>query len=394
VKLSICCSSRGAGLAARIGARLERNLGVETLLVQEDEVPVSETWEEGTGADAVLVLLDGLTAPPPLDARAWAGLIEHAGEPPVAFAKLEDCAYPKLLERRRFFATADVERGVERWVVSLLEPLPGLSPEPHDAPFPEEWWIELADQPGLAITGDAGAAHAFAARAAGHFQTVLWIGGEGRDQAAVRAELEHRRRPGRSLIVLAHVARPLALEPDGNSVLQVTGTPEPGGDSPLGACYAPGFPGWLAREMGAALDGAHLLDKKEDLYRLSTRPAPTEAERARHFTIVERHFRSVKKKPKPCRALLGEVAGALGYGFVHEWEAAAKLAKRAANLLREDGRRREAARLYNRLLVEADERGDGETAGEARHELSWLTEDSEAPVADTIAGRQMTFDLA
>ena len=47
-------------------------------------------------------------------------------------------------------------------------------------------------------------------------------------------------------------------------------------------------------------------------------------------------------------------------------------------------RRREAARLYNRLLVEADERGDGETAGEARHELSWLTEDSEAPVADTI----------
>lgn len=392
--LSICCSSRGSGLAARIAARLDRNLGVQTLLVQEDEVPVSETWEEGAASDAVLVLLDGVSAPKPLDVRVWKGLTEQTGAPPVAFVRLEECAYPKLLERRRFFSAGDAERSVERWVVSLMDALPGITPEPHDAPFPEEWWIELADQPGMAITSDADAAHAFAARVAGHFQSVLWIGGEDREPAVVRAELEYRRQAGRSLIVLAHLAKPLMLEPDSNSVLQVTGTPEPDGESPLGACYGPVFPGWLAREMGVSFDGAYLLDEKKDLYRLARRPVPSDAARARHFEIVEKQFRSVKKKPRPCRTILGEVTGALNFGFAQEWEKAARLAKRAANLLREDGRRREAARMYNWLLVEAEERGDSETAGEARHELSWLTEDSDAPSADTISGQQMTFDLA
>jgi hypothetical protein len=380
-------------LAGRIAARLERNLGVQTLLVHEDEVPVSETWEEGTGSDAVLVLLDSVSAPKPLDVRAWKGLTEHAGAPPVAFVRLEECAYPKLLERRRFFAGGDAERSVERWVVSLMDALPGITIEPHDAPFPEEWWIELADQPGMAITADVGAAHAFAARAAGHFQSVLWIGGEGREAAVIRAELEYRRKTGRSLIILAHLAKPLVLDPDSNSVLQVTGTPAPGGESALGACYGPIFPGWLAREMGVSFDGAYLLDEKKDLYRLAGRPVPTDAEKARHFEIVEKQIRGVKKKPKQCRTILGEVAGALDYGFAQEWDKAARLAKRAANLLREDGRRRESARLYNRLLVEAEERGDEETAAEAKHELSWLTEDSEAPAADTIAGQQMSFDL-
>ena len=121
VRLSICCSSRAAAIAARLARRLERNLGIRTLLVEEDSAPVWETWEEGAAADAVLILLDGVSAPEPLRLQEWKGLVDHDGDPPIAFARLEECAYPKLLERRIFFPADDgpaLDRAVERWLAA------------------------------------------------------------------------------------------------------------------------------------------------------------------------------------------------------------------------------------------------------------------------------------
>lgn len=49
------------------------------------------------------------------------------------------------------------------------------------------------------------------------------------------------------------------------------------------------------------------------------------------YEIVERQFRSVKKKLLPCRTILGEVTEALAFGSAQERENAAGLAKHAAH---------------------------------------------------------------
>ena len=62
-------------------------------------------------------------------------------------------------------------------------------------------------------------------------------------------------------------------------------------------------------------------------------------------------------------------------------------------LLLQDGRRREGIRLLHRLLVEAEDHRDSETAADARHELSWLTDEDEPARAGTTGGEQLVFDL-
>lgn len=396
MRLSICGSSRAAALAERLALRLERNLGVETLMVQEDAAPVCETWEEGAAADAVLVLLDGLSAPLPLRREAWKGLIDHDGDPPLAFARLEDCAYPKLLERGRFFFPAEqtrMERSVERWVTGLLPARTGISTAAINAEIPEDWWPELVDLPSSIVTPDAATAQAFAHQAAAHFQGVVWIGCAGREPALIRAEVAYRAAEGRMLVVLAHIGKPLSKPDDRHSYVQVQGPlPASDGDAALGACYSPVFPGWLALELGGDLSQAVLLDTDSGLYRLPTAPGSNDEMRTRHLEAVHRYFQSWKQKPERCQMLLSEVPAALDYGFARHWTLSTELCRRAAFLLLAEGRRREAIRMFHRLLLEAEEHGDTEVAAETRHELSWLTDDDE-PLRVPVRGQQLAFDL-
>lgn len=397
VRLSICCSSRAAAIAVRLARRLERNLGIGTLLVEEDSAPVWETWEEGAGADAVLILLDGLNAPAPLRLEAWKGLIGHEGDPPIAFARLEECAYPKLLERRIFFPADDspaLDRAAERWLTAKLPKYPGVTAAAISSTVPNEWWTALVDEPGQIVTADAAAAQAFAHRAAGHFQGVIWLGCAGREAAPIRAELEYRLRDGRMLAVLAHIDKPMKLPEGWHSYLQVVGAPPDAmGDSALGACHAPAFPGWFARELGADLTQAVLLDAAKDLFRMPQTPRTDAGSRQRHLEVLHRYFQSWKKKPEPCRELLAEVPAAIHHGFANDWTRGTELCRRAAFLLLQDGRRREGIRLLHRLLVEAEEHGDEEAAADARHELSWLTDEDGPMFAETTGGVQLALDL-
>jgi hypothetical protein len=397
VQLSICCSSRASGITTRIARRLERNLGIRTVLVEEDSVPVWETWEEGAAGDALLILLDGVCAPAPLRLQAWEGLIGHNGEPPIAFARLDECAYPKLLERRRFFPADDLtklERTLERWLAGKLPRRRGIAPAEVGATVPDEWWALLVDEPGRIVTPDPAAAQAFAHQAAGHFQAIVWIGCQGREAALIRAELEHKVGEGRVLVVLAHIEKPLTIPQGSHSFIQVLGAPlEIAGDAALGACYAPGFPGWFARELGGDLRQAVLLDAASGTYRVPQTPRSNDELRQRHFAAVHGYFQKWKENPDPCRELLAEVPAALLYGFARDWTRSSELCRRAAFLLLADGRRREGIRLLHRLLVEAEERGDTETAADARHELSWLTGDDEAARSGTNGGEQLTLEL-
>lgn len=369
-------------MAARLAERLERNLGTRTLLVQEDGAPVSETWEEGAAADAVLILLDGLSAPPPLRREAWAGLLAHNSAPPVAFIRTEDCAYPKLLERRPFFAAdSHLYRAVEAWATGLLPSLPGISLAPFSAPVSEDWWRVLVDEPGHLETDDPDAAQSFAYASRKHFQAVVWIGCAGREPALIRAELQWRAPSGRVLVVLAHLDKPIRLPASRLSIIQVIGpVPEGGGDSALGACYAPILPGDLAAELGADLTAAVPLDTTSKFLRLRNAPGCAPAMRQRHLEALQRRFQHWRQHPDRVLPLVAEVPAALAHGFEFDWPRASELCRRTAFLLLNAGRRREGIRLFHKLLVEAEERGDSVTAGEARHELSWLTSEDDQPL--------------
>lgn len=363
--------------------------------MEEDEVPVSETWEEGAAADAVLILLDAVSAPAPLRREAWTGLIDHAGDPPLAFARMEQCAYPKLLERRLFLPAEDLpvlERAVERWLTAKLPSQPGIVPTALAADVPADWWPSLVDEPGRITTPDVAAAQAFAQQAASHFQGIVWIGCAGREPALIRAELDHRTGEGRMLAVLAHIEKPLKPPEARHSYLQIVGAPpETGIANAIGACHAPAFPGWFARELGADLTQAILLDATNDLFRLPLVPSANAETRQLHLTILHRYFQSWKTEPEPCRSLLNEVPAAIQFGFKQDWLQATELCRRAAFLLLGDGRRREGIRLLHRLLVEAEDHGDAETAADARHELSWLTDEDEPARQGITGGEQLVL---
>ena len=389
MKLSIVCSSRAAALTRRLRERLQRNLGVETLVVEEDDAPIWETWEEGAANDALLIVLDGSNAPGPVRRESWDALLAHDGAPPAAFLRLEDCAYPPLLERRRFFGPAEIpvhERQIERWVAGLLPEFADVEPEPVNASFPEEWWEQLADRPGQAVTSDPDAAQAFAHAARRHFQGVIWLGAQERPAPIVKAELDYRLRGGRMLAVLAHVDKPLSLDESRHSIIQVRG-PVPAGeaDTLLGVCYGPVFPGWFAEKLGADTRGAILLDRKRGLYRMPVRPKAPDAARQAHLEALAAEFVHWKSDPARCRELLGEIAAALDHGFAKDWDRSHVLCRRAAFVLLGYGRRREGIRLLHRLLLAADERGDADTAADARHELSWLTDEDAPPAVDGAA---------
>ena len=221
MQLGICCSSRQRAFARALTDRLARNLGVTTLVVEDDEAAVCFTWEQASASDAVLLLLDSASAPGPGVNRAdWASLLAHAGAPPVASIRFEPCHYPKLLERGpRFLAPAEAveaERWTERWLVELLLPRDeaGIAAAPSAGAVPDAWWTQLVDRPGQAVAApdDIDAAQALASVARRHFQGVFWIGCEHRPPVAILDEIEHWTQGAtRLLFVLVHGASPLEL---------------------------------------------------------------------------------------------------------------------------------------------------------------------------------------
>src|SRR5262245_43161419 len=101
MQFGICCSSRTRPIADRLEARLRRNLDIETLIVEADDAPLTETWEEAAAAGAILLILDSTTAPAPFRRADWQALEQQGGTPPLAWLRVEDCAYPKVVERRQ-----------------------------------------------------------------------------------------------------------------------------------------------------------------------------------------------------------------------------------------------------------------------------------------------------
>ena len=411
MQLGLCCSPLQHAFAHGLAGRLERNLGITTLIVEDGSAPLPAVWEQASAAGAVLLLLDPVSAPGPVNRREWASLLEHTGAPPVALLRFGPCQYPKLLERRPFFApanAAEAERWVERWLVELLPRREdGIDAAPVSVPVPEEWWPRLVDRPGvcLAAAEDAGAAQAFAHDAGRHFQGVFWIGCERRPAAPVLSEVEHfSRGAGRLLFILVHAT---GLPLDGlhgpHSYLVLEGEPAvaESGD-PLaawvGACETSSFPGSMMDLMlGRRTDWEPLvtvLDRDRRLYRPPGRFTASREAGHRHLEVLEETFRGWRQHAPLCRELSAEAAGALHRGLECSHPAARGLCLHLALFLLSEKRHAEAVAWLRTLVEEAGRESDLPTARRARMELSWLVDDAGAPRPDIALGEQLAFDFA
>ena len=415
MQLGLCCSSLQHAFARSLADLLERNLGITTLIIEDDSAPISAIWDQATAADAVLLLLDSISAPGQVNRRDWESLLEHAGTPPVAIVRLEACHYPKLLERRPLFLAASVAieawRWVESWLAGLLLPRDEEGIEPASssaAPAPDEWWARLVDQPGtcFAAADEGGAAQGFARAARRHFQGVFWIGCERRPEAAILDEIEHWSRGAtRLLFILVHTQYPPDL-PGGrrHSYLVLEGKPPVvHSDDPLslwvGVCQASGFPGsmmdlMLGRRTEEWESLVTVLDRKRRLYRPPGRFITNRKARQRHLEVLAETFHNWRLQLPLCRELAGETGVALRYGFECASPAARELCLDFALFLQAEKRHPEAVGWLRTVLEAAEQESDLSTACRARKELSWLVDDAGAVVPDVVAvGEQLAFDF-
>jgi hypothetical protein len=401
--------------------RLERFPELRLNSIVTDDVPVSETWEEGLDAAGVVVLLHPDAMPPQPSRQFWGSLIDYNGPKPIAYVHCGAHAYPPVFERRSFFRWPADQRALERWVVALLPRTQLSTVAPAHAEVPEELWSVLVDGAGVywitgqPATGKSRMAQAFAYSARGHFQSTIWIGCGRRSAESIQREIARRMPAGRSLLVLDDLRAPIELPGAPHSVL-VTG-PEPLGegewldledafrlppviDSPLleamSVCLAADFPLGLAREIAGepqALpgDAAELLDTARDRYRLVRSVAVSPALPGRHFDAVLARFRHWRARPAACAEVDYELEAALDFGFASAWEEAVDLCRAAFDCYSEGNRVLDAVAVMQRLEAEAEGRGDQATLHLAKRQLAWVI-DGEGELKPVVSeGEQLSL---
>lgn len=387
LRFGICCSTRHSSFASELAERFTRSFDIGTLIIADDDALAAETWEQASACSAVLILLDSTTARGPVKREDWQSLLEHNNEPPVALVKLEACQYPKLLERSsRFLVMADpleMARWVERWMVAELLPVAPariFSIAGLPAEFPNNWWTQVVDQPGVIDAQNFDQAQAFAYRVAAHFDGVCWLACEDTPPDALAAEIEYKAERGRRLLfVLAGAAGEVAgaLKQSRHSFVIVPPSLEKAvkNDHPaaawLGACPQGGFPRILVERMAGDLNNwAHLaipMTKDGSWIRPALRWKSTEETRVRCVKVLEEIFAFRRRWTGLCRDLAGTCATALRARFSGE------LCLDLALFLLDEGRRAEAVAWLRILKTHA---ADEELRRRAVKELSWLVDDA------------------
>lgn len=375
--VSIIASNAAKLLAYALARRFERNLGVQMLVIAGSQAPITQIWEEGSHAEAMLLLLDAASAQGTPDREAWQGILSAMRSQPICFGLLEPCHYPQLLKRGAFFDASretPFARNAEVWIAKQMESRERMHLAPTATTELESWWQLLVDQPGhLRIPiENVDAAQTFAAKAARHFQNVLWIPWAGRSLDSVQGELEHRAPCGRTLAIFTAAPETpcIARLRNSDSLLELVSAS--GGDGPCSTV----FPAWFADQVAGAdpwRGSAIPVDEASRLFRLAPGQSLQGAgASSRHLSTLCITFQDWRKDQIRCRELLYELPAAIAYGLDTDWPAAGALCWHASLWLLAEGRKREARELLALLHREAAIRGDDERASDAAAELSWL----------------------
>ena len=250
----ICHSRADREVAASIADRLNRGAEAESWLEECDSVATA--WDRGLASAAILLVLSTHSVPRRLSRADWQSLLKHVEgneAPPVGCVLVDDCQFPGLLARNRFFRWSDPPletlRGIERWVVSLHQP---RGDRALFAPARQPWfegrrreldtlWETLVDRSGTVVlsnttsgSGKASLAQEFARAASGHFREILWIGCRDRSPAFIAGDLAAQLdsssedvnliRQHRLLLVFDDVTgdAPFIATPDGRASVLIT----------------------------------------------------------------------------------------------------------------------------------------------------------------------------
>ncbi len=363
------------------------------------------------------------------------------------FFRWSDGRTPVLRALASWLLTLHPESETKRFVPARLPWLQGRSAEL------ELLWDRLVDASGtVVLAGEPGCgktslAQEFARAAAGQFRDILWLDCDGRSPAFLSGDLEsqlgarlavpspdaferlvERAREHRLLLVLDDWPGEwpgLAPAEGLASVLTTTRCPFPGSVTvrpivdacpalaptdpdcerlwrAMAVCRRNDFPLELAAAIaGLAEDAARsacerlaagrFVDPLDDMgtrFRLSARSrqaalaANGEALRRAHAAALA-----------PRRTLIAELGNGIEWALLHDWNLATALAIRSFRFLREEGRLREAARVYELLRDQARGRGDLDLARECSWELSWIQDEPGQIRRRVIDGQQIAFDF-
>lgn len=423
VEVYLCCAPSARAAAQRISERLVRNADARAEIEECDDV--TQAWEVGRDAAAVILLLTPDAVPATSGRAAWSELLAHwetNAAPALATVLVTPCAYPRLLDRRHSFPWNDSTlRQMERWVMDLQPVLPSWEPAvlPYFTGFQPELetlWTRLVDAPGqvfLTGAGKTSLAQEFARQARHHFRELIRVDGEGRAAPSIEGDLRRVVSGRRTLVVLEDVESiPEMLRAGRVSVLATLpqGAPAPddalllaGEHPPLApgkgklwqaalACRRNGFPLTLAAEVAGLRPEppASLipLDTARGWYR-RPRGDAEDAMRARHANVLLSLFSAWEQDVETCLALLAEMETAVDFTVRADFPLAVRLVGRAGSFLRAQARFAEAARLWRKLRRTALSRKDASAVEQCDWELSWLVDREGAVQTPAVAGEQL-----
>lgn len=423
VEVYLCCAPGAREVALKISERLVRNAGARVEI--EECSDVTQAWEAGRDAAAVILLLTPDAVPATSGRAAWSELLAHwesNAAPALATVLVSPCAYPRLLDRRNSFPWNEPAlRQLERWVMDLHPPVPSWEPAVLSyftgcEPELETLWTRLVDTPGQVFLSGAGKtslAQEFARQARRNFRELIRVDGEGRAAASIEGDLLRVVSDRRTLVVLEDVESiPERLRDGRVSVLATIpqGAPAPGDALPLAgehpppppgkgklwdaalACRRNGFPLTLAAEIAGVRPEppASLipLDTVRGWYRRPRHDAQ-DAIRARHAAALMSLYSAWEQQVETCLVLLAEMESAVDFAVRADFPLAARLVGRTGSFLRAQGRFTEAARLWRKLRRTALSRKDSGVVEQCDWELSWLTDRDGAVQAPAVGGEQL-----
>lgn len=195
--VSICHAREDRERARELSRFIEVNFAFEISL-EDSARDLPAAVERALSANFAIVMLSPASVPAPLKREAWEPAFVKAPaeyETPIAFVLVENCPFPELLRRQRFFDCSQDflagERALKRWILAHERGIPS-APEPvavFDALTP--LWPQIVDQPGSCNDLAPVVASLLEHEAREDFEAVLRLRCAGRPLALVLGELGH-----------------------------------------------------------------------------------------------------------------------------------------------------------------------------------------------------------
>lgn len=363
---AICYSPVDAGAATELRSYLETNcpVAIEDGVMQMG-AGLLDSVETGLSFDYVLVLLSPHSTQPTWPRARWESVLFEQPKQlrtRMAFVLLEECKFPAVLKKEKFFDLSrdftNGRRSLKRWLLAELTPAP-LTPKLPERPAglvqaDIEALEPLADWPDFVQAPDRDTALAFAHTRHTDFEAVVWLNGTRRGRAGV----------------LGDVAHGLGVKLEGNW--------EDNAEALRKYCA----------EHRVLLLFENLDSCDSEIVNFAGKASVVLVEGAeklprRPLSELMRLFSSWKRNAEKCLAALGDVESHLDSPEIlseQNWPDACALCSAAVALLKDYGRLAEAYDLLTRISSATQVRGDLAALGQVEWETSWILEQWDQPM--------------